>query len=98
MVIHRCMALLWKNQYENVPSGLIIFGYFFVAMRFLSSSDTGAPYILFSRFRFGLRALWDGGRNLSGCGITGVGFGLRCAWASLRRRNSAESPLEGVEA
>jgi hypothetical protein len=43
MVIHKWIALLWKNQYENVPSGLIIFGYFVVAMRFLSSSDTGAP-------------------------------------------------------
>jgi hypothetical protein len=37
------MDLLWKNQYEKEPSGLIMFGYFFVAMRFLSSSDTGAP-------------------------------------------------------
>jgi hypothetical protein len=42
-VIHKCIARLFKNQCENVPSGLIMFGYFFVAMRFLSSSDIGGP-------------------------------------------------------
>ena len=43
MVIHKCIALLFRNQCENVPSGDIMFGYFFDAILFLSSSDTGAP-------------------------------------------------------
>ena len=43
IVIHRCIALLFKNQCENVPSGLIMLGYFFVAILFLSSSDMGGP-------------------------------------------------------
>lgn len=96
-VIYICSALLCRNQYEKVPFGLIMLGYFLVAMRFLSSSDIGGPYILLSRSRFGLRALCDGGRYLSGCGITGVFFCFICS-AALRRRNSAERPLEGVDA
>jgi hypothetical protein len=43
IVIHKWIDLLCKSQCEKVPSGLIMLGYFFVAMRFLSSSDTGAP-------------------------------------------------------
>jgi hypothetical protein len=72
-----------------------MFGYFFVAMRFLSSSVTGGPYILFSKFRFGLRALWDGGRYLSGCGITGAAF---CCSAACRRLNSSDRPLDEADA
>lgn len=43
IVIQRCMTRLLRNQCENVPSGLIMFGYFLVAMRFLSSSEIGGP-------------------------------------------------------
>lgn len=93
--IHTCMLLLLRNQCEKVPSGLIMLGYFLVAMRFLSSSDIGGPYTLFSRFLFGALLLCDGGRYLSGCGITGVA----CCCAACRRRNSSDRPpLAGVEA
>lgn len=90
MVIHRWMTRLFKNQWLNVPSGLIMFGYFFVAMRFLSSSLSFGPYTLPTpgSERRGSVLPWDGGRYLSGCGMTGC-FVL--AAAARRRSNSAES-------
>lgn len=43
MVIQMWMPRLFRNQCENVPSGLIMFGYFFEAIRFLSSSVKAGP-------------------------------------------------------
>jgi hypothetical protein len=43
MDIQRWMTRLFRNQCEKDPSGLIMFGYFFVCIRFLSSSVKAGP-------------------------------------------------------
>jgi hypothetical protein len=89
MVIHRWMTRLFKNQWLKVPSGLIMFGYFFVAILFRSSSLGFGPYTLPSPASARRTVLpCDGGRYVSGCGMT---FCFVLAAAARRRSNSALS-------
>lgn len=88
MEIHTWMTRLFRNQWLNVPSGLIMLGYFLEAMRLRSSSETLGPYTL-GPVSWRLSALpCEGGRYVSGWGMTCC-FVL--AAAARRRSNSAES-------
>ena len=70
MEIHTWMTRLFRNQWLNVPSGLIMLGYFLEAMRLRSSSETLGPYTL-GPVSWRLSALpCEGGRYVSGWGMT----------------------------
>ena len=67
----------------KVPSGGIIFGYFFFVCLAISSSDNGGPGYLGPSLRS--RAGWDGGTNLEGFSRTrGLEDFLGALWEALR--------------
>lgn len=67
-VIHMWIVLLFINQCIKLPSGGIIFGYFFVVCLAISSSDNWGPGYRGPCLRS--RAGWDGGVNLEGFSST----------------------------
>jgi len=75
--MYRCMLLLLINQCMKLPSGGIIFGYFFVACLALSSSDKLGPGYLGASL--GRRAPWDGGLNFEGFSRTS-GLGAKAGF------------------
>lgn len=97
-MIYRCIARLFTNQCMNVPSGGIIFGYFFAFCAAASSSDNCGPGYRGASFL--RRAPWDGGTNfvgfsrtncLGGCFDVAFGLGTLEAWRTVR------TVEEGVE-
>lgn len=84
------MLLLFKNQCMKLPSGGIIFGYFFVSCAAFCSADSWGPGYLGASARS--RRPWEGGLNLVGFSRT---RGLELLLELLEALRMSMEALEG---